>query len=100
MDASKASAVATYRASESLPLKQVKFGNPKWAKFVDGVVKKTCEALGVDFASSKPRCELYKLLLYEKGSQLALGRTSGFSACKSGEIIKQFVSCFIRYLAP
>lgn len=48
----------------------MKFGNPKWAGFVDDVAKKTCEALGVDFASSKPRCELYKLLLYEKGSQL------------------------------
>lgn len=28
-----------------------------------------CRALGLDFAAVQPRCELYKLLLYEEGSQ-------------------------------
>ncbi|KDQ61218.1 glycosyltransferase family 8 protein [Jaapia argillacea MUCL 33604] len=47
---------------------QISFGNPSWTRFVDGVVKEVCTTLGVNFAASKPRCELYKLLLYETGS--------------------------------
>ncbi|KDQ61180.1 hypothetical protein JAAARDRAFT_191287 [Jaapia argillacea MUCL 33604] len=47
---------------------QVSFDNPRWAAFLDGVVRDVCAALGVDFAISQPRCELYKLLLYETGS--------------------------------
>lgn len=33
------------------------------------IVKSACKALGVNYAASAPRCELYKLLLYETGSQ-------------------------------
>ena len=36
---------------------------------MDRVVKEVCGTLGVNFAASQPRCELYKLLLYETGSQ-------------------------------
>lgn len=80
MDASKVGAVATSLSMAVLPLEKVKFGNPKWATFIGDVVKKTCEALGVDFAASRPRCELYKLLLYEKGSQLVFIRIR-FPSC-------------------
>lgn len=48
---------------------QVRFDNPEWPSFVDGVVRNACAALGVNHAASRPRCELYKMLLYEKGSQ-------------------------------
>lgn len=52
--------------------RQVRFDNPAWDTFLKGVVKEVCAALGVDFAESKPRCDLYKLLLYETGSQYVL----------------------------
>lgn len=48
---------------------QVTFENPKWQRFIDDVVKKACDALGVDHYTCKPRCELNKMLLYEEGSQ-------------------------------
>ena len=50
-------------------LHQVAFGNPEWNAFIKRVVKDVCETLGVNIATSAPRCELYKLLLYETGSQ-------------------------------
>ena len=36
---------------------------------MDKVVKEVCEALGVNLGASRPRSELYKLLVYETGSQ-------------------------------
>ena len=33
------------------------------------LVTLVCEALGMDHIDSVPKCELYKLLLYETGSQ-------------------------------
>lgn len=48
---------------------QVSFDNPAWKNFIDRVVQEVCERLGVNIAASRPRCELYKLLLYETGSQ-------------------------------
>lgn len=48
---------------------QVTFDNPAWATFVAGIAKDACASLGVDFAVSKPKVELYKLLVYEAGSQ-------------------------------
>lgn len=36
---------------------------------MDQTVRDVCEVLGVNYEASKPQCELYKLLLYEKGSQ-------------------------------
>jgi hypothetical protein len=47
----------------------VKFQNPAWDGFVNKVLSQTCEALGVNVQASRPRVELYKLLLYETGSQ-------------------------------
>ena len=43
--------------------------NPRWNAFVAGVVAEVCQTLGVNFQASRPRAELYKLLLYETGSQ-------------------------------
>lgn len=48
---------------------QVKIRNLYWPGFLSGVVEEVCKALGVDVAASCPRCDLYKLLLYETGSQ-------------------------------
>ena len=49
---------------------RVKFDNPAWAQFVKtSVISTVWQALGVAPSSSPPRCELYKLLLYETGSQ-------------------------------
>jgi len=48
---------------------QVHFDNPAWNIFMDGVVREVCTTLGVDPSVSRPRCEPYKLLLYETGSQ-------------------------------
>lgn len=46
------------------------FANPEWESFVQNqVVKSVCQALGVAPSVTAPRCDLYKLLLYEQGSQ-------------------------------
>lgn len=50
-------------------LYKVTFGSPHWDSFLARVVKDVCHALGVNFEASAPRCELYKMLLYETGSQ-------------------------------
>ncbi|EJD55222.1 hypothetical protein AURDEDRAFT_109633 [Auricularia subglabra TFB-10046 SS5] len=47
---------------------KVAFDHPAWNGFIARVATDVCEALGVDETLSKPRCELYKLLVYEKGS--------------------------------
>ena len=47
----------------------MEFENRAWAPFMDQVVHAVCDALGVNFDASRPRCDLYKLLLYEEGSQ-------------------------------
>lgn len=52
---------------------QVKFDNPAFTRWInDEVVSQVCESLGVSCTASKPRTELYKLLLYETGSQYVL----------------------------
>lgn len=48
---------------------QVSFRNPTWSVWLQRVVTEVCSSLGVNHAASQPRCELYKLLLYETGSQ-------------------------------
>ncbi|RDX51144.1 hypothetical protein OH76DRAFT_1401917 [Lentinus brumalis] len=47
---------------------KVHFMNAAWAPFMAQTVRDVCEVLGVNFQASQPRCELYKLLLYETGS--------------------------------
>ncbi|PSS38068.1 hypothetical protein PHLCEN_2v87 [Hermanssonia centrifuga] len=46
----------------------VSFQNPNWNAFITTVIGAVCQTLGVSMATSIPRCELYKLLLYETGS--------------------------------
>ncbi|KAF6756350.1 hypothetical protein DFP72DRAFT_1044931 [Ephemerocybe angulata] len=47
----------------------VSFANPKWKEFIDQTAFKTVWAtLGVAPYTTMPRCELYKLLLYQEGS--------------------------------
>jgi hypothetical protein len=49
---------------------KIVFANPEWLKYVDGVVcSEVCRVLGVAIGNSPPKMELYKLLLYETGSQ-------------------------------
>lgn len=49
---------------------KISFQSALWANFVDKtVVPHIWKALGIAPASTPPRCELYKLLLYETGSQ-------------------------------
>ena len=51
---------------------RVRFGNPMWAEYVQtSMVPAVCHALGIT-PDSTPRCTLYKLLLYETGSQCVL----------------------------
>ncbi|KAG6824174.1 hypothetical protein H0H93_002480, partial [Arthromyces matolae] len=48
---------------------KVKFENPAWTRFIqDYVLPTVWQALGVAPANVAPKCELYKLLLYEPGS--------------------------------
>jgi hypothetical protein len=44
--------------------------NPKWGEYMDHVASQTVWAsLGVAPFTTKPRCELHKLLVYQTGSQ-------------------------------
>ncbi|KIJ69261.1 hypothetical protein HYDPIDRAFT_81166 [Hydnomerulius pinastri MD-312] len=57
------------RDTWEIDAKRVSFTNPEWQKYIDGFVVETVwKALGVAANSSRPRCELHKLLLYETGS--------------------------------
>ncbi|TFK34835.1 hypothetical protein BDQ12DRAFT_612637 [Crucibulum laeve] len=48
----------------------IRFANPEWEPYVQQLaVKSVCQALGVAPSRVAPRCELYKLLLYQSGSQ-------------------------------
>ncbi|KAA1473716.1 hypothetical protein DENSPDRAFT_823200 [Dentipellis sp. KUC8613] len=48
--------------------KLVAFLNPLWKQFVSRILGEVCQTLGVNIHASRPRAELYKLLLYETGS--------------------------------
>ncbi|GJE87377.1 hypothetical protein PsYK624_034600 [Phanerochaete sordida] len=58
----------TVRDTWEMDGKKVSFVNPKWDTWLAGVVGEVCRTLGVNVAASRPRAELYKLLLYETGS--------------------------------
>ncbi|KAF4617001.1 hypothetical protein D9613_008504 [Agrocybe pediades] len=48
---------------------KISFANPEWDKYIDQTVcVEVCRALGVTIGNIPPKMELYKLLLYEKGS--------------------------------
>lgn len=51
---------------------KISFANPQWDRYVKDVVcVEVCKSLGVNLVHARPRMELYKMLLYEKGSQYA-----------------------------
>ncbi|KAL5531710.1 hypothetical protein ACEPAG_4587 [Sanghuangporus baumii] len=50
------------------PANTITFANPTWSSFINLVAKRACTELGVPLGSKAPKCELYKLLLYEPGS--------------------------------
>ncbi|KAL4245991.1 hypothetical protein ABKN59_009124 [Abortiporus biennis] len=56
------------RDTWELDASKVKFDNPEWQPWLNQVVVAVCRTLGVNYAASQPRCDLYKLLLYEVGS--------------------------------
>jgi hypothetical protein len=47
---------------------KVSFSNEAWSGWLEEVVKKASEELGVSGGSGGTRAELYKMLLYEKGA--------------------------------
>ncbi|KAF7789413.1 hypothetical protein EIP86_000357 [Pleurotus ostreatoroseus] len=70
MDADKVSTFENIKkAQRTKDHIQVSFCNPTWSVWLQRVVTEVCSSLGVNHAASQPRCELYKLLLYETGSQ-------------------------------
>jgi hypothetical protein len=62
------------RNTFQLSPKDFKISNPSWEKEVENLTKKVCDGLGV--ISMKVEAQLYKLLLYEKGSFFAPHRDS------------------------
>ena len=49
---------------------KLSFLNPEWEIFLTkNVCPEVCQSLGVSMGDCPPKMELYKLLLYEKGSQ-------------------------------
>ena len=49
---------------------KLSFLNPEWEIFLTkNVCPEVCQSLGVSMEDCPPKMELYKLLLYEKGSQ-------------------------------
>ncbi len=49
---------------------RVKFDNPNWLTYVQDVaVSAVCSSLRLKKYDTLPRCELYKLRIYETGSQ-------------------------------
>jgi hypothetical protein len=73
IDASKVSLIACH-GDITLNSLQITFKNQAWSKWVNStVLPAVCEKLGVNIEASKPRAELYKLLVYEKGSQCVFG---------------------------
>ncbi|KAH9917888.1 uncharacterized protein BXZ73DRAFT_80729 [Epithele typhae] len=63
----------TVRDTWEIDGSKIHFRSAAWKPFMDTLVRNICETLGVNFHASRPRCELYKLLLYEKGSHVLPG---------------------------
>ncbi|KAG8962453.1 hypothetical protein FRC05_005345, partial [Tulasnella sp. 425] len=53
---------------------RVAFDNPAWSGFLNSIVEDICKALAIGLLSSKPRCELQKLLLQGQSSILPLAQ--------------------------
>lgn len=57
------------RHTWEIPPSKIGFSNLKWKAFEEEMLKEVCAGLGVSPTSSMPRAELYKMLLYDTGSQ-------------------------------
>ncbi|KAF7789415.1 hypothetical protein EIP86_000359 [Pleurotus ostreatoroseus] len=57
------------RDTWQLDADKVAFRNHAWSLWLQNVVRDVCVALGVNYAASQPRCELYKFTLCGTGSQ-------------------------------
>ncbi|KAI0797102.1 hypothetical protein C8Q75DRAFT_226404 [Abortiporus biennis] len=45
---------------------KITIGSKNWPIFMENVAKEVCQALGIDYDSSRPRCELFKLILFDE----------------------------------
>jgi len=56
---------------------RLSFTHPQWETFIKYTVcTEVCKSLGVSIGKNSPKMELYKLLLYERGSQCVIRVTS------------------------
>lgn len=60
---------STVRDTWEIDGTQIKMRNAAWDSFMGDVVRMVRNGLGVAPSALPPKCELYKLLLYETGSQ-------------------------------
>ncbi|KAF8908584.1 hypothetical protein CPB84DRAFT_1744211 [Gymnopilus junonius] len=59
----------TVRDTWEIEPARITFANPQWDLYIkSSVVLEVCKSLGVAIGTNPPKSELYKLLLYEKGS--------------------------------
>ncbi|KAL9099586.1 MAG: hypothetical protein Q9187_009475, partial [Circinaria calcarea] len=58
----------TVRKTWEIDASNVSFSNKAWHGWLEGVVRKAAEELGVAGGPNSVRAELYKMLLYEKGA--------------------------------
>ena len=57
----------TYRKTWEISGDAVHFHNPYWQEFLDGIVAKAADALGMPRGRGTVRAELYKMLIYSAG---------------------------------
>lgn len=63
---------------------RLSFTHPQWEMFIRNTVcAQVCESLGVSGGDSPPKMELYKLLLYEEGSQYVVFMFRLFEGAKA-----------------
>ena len=75
---------STVRDTWEIDSSRISLKNSSWTSFLGGVVDTVWKGLGVAPFTTRPRCELYKLLLYETGSQyvVAFVLIVGLTDCK------------------
>ena len=57
----------TVRDTWEIDASRITLRNPEWNTFLNGIADTVCKGLDVAPFTDRPECELYKLLLYEKG---------------------------------
>ena len=58
---------STVRDTWEIDASRITLRNPEWNTFLNGIADTVCKGLDVAPFTDRPECELYKLLLYEKG---------------------------------